>query len=73
MTSKKARFKIDIEVSVELAYEELWPDGDGPTYPTEEDVHKLISQEGGPSRIIDEWNLMDDLRLYVHKLEDKKR
>lgn len=72
MTTNKARFHITIEVNVDLDYEELWPDGDGPLDPTEDDVRRLISKEGGPSRIIDEWNLQDDLDLYVHKLKEKQ-
>lgn len=53
----KKSFSIDIEGSYTLTVEQLWPDGDWPENPTEEDVLALIEKAGGANRIIAEWDL----------------
>lgn len=54
------RFRISITCEVELDLDDLWPDGDAPDNPTEQDVRRLIDRDGGPIRILDDWNLWDD-------------
>lgn len=53
-------FGIEINIYNKLTEKELWPDGDGPENPTEEDVKKLIEKHGGIANIIKDWNLYND-------------
>lgn len=54
------KFTICYTIEATLAVEDLWPDGDAPDNPTEEDVEALIESDGGFPKIIDDWNLQDD-------------
>lgn len=73
----KKSFRIDIEGSYTLTIEQLWPDGDWPEDPTEEDVLELIEREGGANCIIAEWDLdveaevtdLDKLRAKIDQLK----
>jgi len=65
----KPKFLLSIEMNVELSVEELWPDGDGPENPTEEDVVDLINAEGGVPEILNDWNLSDLVKIYVSKVK----
>lgn len=49
-------FTLEFVVSSELTLDELWPDGDAPDDPTEEDVKRLVEDQD-PLRIASEWNL----------------
>lgn len=70
MTDKKrVVFNITIEASADLEIEDLWPDGDAPENPTVEDVEKLIESDGGPKRILRDWNLDSDLAVDVTRYE----
>ena len=53
------KFRITYTIDVTLTEAEIWPDDDGPTNPTAEQVAALIRKEGGFPRIIESWNLDD--------------
>ena len=65
------KFTINIECSVDMDLDELWPDGDAPENPTAKDVEDLIEKCGGPVDIIDEWNLRDDFLLFVYQIKEQ--
>lgn len=67
MTRKS--FSISYLLDVILTTDELWPNGDGPSNATEEDVERLISKSGGMEKIISAWNLSDDGQLTISELE----
>ena len=59
------RFTLHIIATIEMSEDEIWPDGDGPDRPTREDVEKRVKEQGGISRIMDDWNLARALELSV--------
>ena len=61
------KFRIVYESETLLSTDELWPDGNGPDDPTHEDVRKLILDEGGISKIMDDWNLSKDFFLDIYE------
>lgn len=65
------KFTINIECSVDMDLDELWPDGDAPENPTAKDVENLIEKSGGPVGIIDDWNLRDDFLLFVYPIKEQ--
>lgn len=48
-----------------LTVSELWPDGDAPENPTTADVLALVKKCGGAKQILDDWDLLYDIDLYV--------
>lgn len=68
-TAHKPKFLLSLEMNVDLSMEELWPDGDGPEDPTEEDVVNLIKSEGGILEILNDWNLSELVKVYVRKMK----
>ena len=54
-------FTIHFEGDFILAEDEIWPDEDGPEWPTTDDVvillRDLYPSYSGPIRLLDEWNL----------------
>lgn len=66
------KFRIDIDGSFTLSVDQLWPDGDWPDEPTEDDVLALIEKEGGANCIIAEWDLDVEARVTdIDKLTEK--
>ncbi|NBU69879.1 MAG: hypothetical protein EBS53_00225 [Bacteroidetes bacterium] len=56
---KMKKFIIRYEAEATLDVKALWPDGDAPENPTEDDVRELIESCGGIHRVLDDWNLGD--------------
>jgi hypothetical protein len=54
-------FQISMHVDVTLSTAEIWPDGNAPAEPTEEDVRQLIERSGGPATVLRTWSLDADL------------
>jgi len=54
----RGRVFITFDYEVELSFEECFPDG-VPENPTAADVEALIEKDGGPSRVISDWNFDD--------------
>jgi len=67
------KFSLEISLSVTLDASQLWPDGDGPDNPTEDDVMELIEKCGGAESIIDDWSLGDNLDYHVIELKPLKK
>lgn len=51
------KFRISYQMDAVLSVKNLWPDGNAPENPTEEDVLKLIDNDGGILDVIHKWNL----------------
>ncbi len=62
------KFLLTYSGSATLSIEELWPDGDAPENPTEEDVLELIEDCGGPEAILRDWSMDEMLALDVTEL-----
>lgn len=59
-------FEVWIEgPSFTLTEEEIWPDGEGPENPTDEDVIKEMQAYGSVYRVISDWALDDGLTICV--------
>lgn len=58
-------FFVDIEASVVLGLDDIWPDGDAPENPTAEDVAALMRKCGSKHRVLDEWDLVGELTITV--------
>ena len=58
-------FDISFDGSVTMSATEIWPDGNMPENPTAKDVALAICRLGSVSRLLEEWNLADDLDIYV--------
>ena len=56
---KMKKFVIRYEAEATLDVKALWPDGDAPENPTEDDVRELIESCGGIHRVLGDWNLGD--------------
>jgi hypothetical protein len=63
------KFRIMIECDVELTVAQLWPDGDAPENPTDDDVLELIEECGGVERVLGDWNLDESLTLDVREVK----
>jgi hypothetical protein len=63
------KFRIMIECDVELTVAQLWPDGDAPESPTDDDVLELIEECGGVERVLGDWNLDESLTLDVREVK----
>ena len=63
-------FILSVVGSVVLSEDAIWPDGDAPENPTEEDVEHLIEECGGIGRVIDDWNLTGALYLSAHEVRN---
>lgn len=59
------QFRFYIEKTILLNEDEIWPDGDGPENPTTEDVWEEVRKEGGTAKILDNWNLINNLDLVI--------
>lgn len=62
---KKPMFHFSIEADVSLGVEDIWPDGNAPENPTLEHVLEVIKKDGGARRVLEDWNLIDDLSLTI--------
>ncbi len=62
---KLPTFHFSIEADLSLDVQDIWPDGDAPANPTLEDVLAVIKKCGGARRILEDWNLIDDLGVSV--------
>ena len=51
------RFRVAIISSDTLTIRQLWPDDNAPEKPTVDDVLQLIRDDGGPDRVLRDWNL----------------
>ena len=69
--SEPKRFTITIESTVTLLADEIWPDGDAPENPTEQDVRDLVAAHGGPVRVLRDWSLADE-DLYFGVREESR-
>lgn len=59
-------FSFVFEGEVELSAGDIWPDGDAPENPTTQDVVARIQTRWWRiDRFMREWNLTDDVHLYV--------
>jgi len=52
--------------SLEFAIDDIWPDGDAPENPTEEDVADAMRNYG--FNLIRDWNLDDGLEVWINGL-----
>lgn len=69
-SAKQRVFRLSLDIMVDLSVDDLWPDGDAPENPTEDDVHALISKSGGARQIVIDWNLVTyDDEFDVRELE----
>ena len=66
---EKSRFRLRYEVVCDLSIDELWPDGDAPDDPAEEDVEDLIEACGGWGRVLVDWNLDESAETAVTKVQ----
>lgn len=64
MNRPKPTFHFSISAEVSLETDQIWPDGDAPLIPTVDDVLAVIKACGG-KRVIQDWNLAEDLDLTV--------
>jgi hypothetical protein len=62
---KRRGFEFTVEGALFLEIDDIWPDGDAPPNPTVDDVIKVISECGGPRRVMADWDLDAELRLAV--------
>ena len=69
---KSVMFHFSISVETSLGIEDIWPDGDAPENPTVDDVLKVIAKCGGKRRVLEDWNLVDDLDLDVSDSKTSK-
>lgn len=58
-------FEVTFSGSFRLAIDEVWPNGDAPEKPTPADVVRKMMKEGSKTRLLDDWNLGDDLTIIV--------
>jgi len=67
MADNEKRFILDMNLSVTLSIQQIWPDGDAPENPTAADVIAAIkeSDEFSPLEALRDWNLDDDVQLTV--------
>jgi hypothetical protein len=68
----KPTFHFSITAEVSLEVEQIWPGGDAPANPTVDDVLAVIQKCGGKVRVIEDWNLGDDLDLTVSDAKTSK-
>jgi len=68
-TASTARFGFHIDCEVILSAEDIWPDGDGPDFPTVNDVEALVQDAGGPWEVIRDWHLMDELDFQIYEVK----
>jgi hypothetical protein len=59
------KFVIRATMRVVIPAKDIWPDGDMPDNPTTKDVADRIDDDGGFSRVLDDWNLRDKLIAVV--------
>jgi hypothetical protein len=50
---------------LELDEDSIWPDKDAPENWTADDVKAVMEACGSKQRVIDDWNLIDNLRVEV--------
>lgn len=74
MTCPKAgpTFHFSISAEISLDVDQIWPDGDAPENPTVDDVLAVIKACGGKRRVIQDWDLDDDLDLTVSDAKTSK-
>lgn len=59
-------FTVWIETdSFEMPLSEIWPDGDAPANPTEEDVAEAMRNYGSVERVIEDWDLLANPRICI--------
>lgn len=59
------KFRVYFDGEVTLPVVDIWPDGDGPDEPTPEDVKKVMEKCGGKGFVLNDWNLLSELRAMV--------
>jgi len=62
---KPVTFCFDITINETLAVEQIWPDGGAPENPTVDDVIKVLQECGGPQRVDEDWDLLNDIALDI--------
>lgn len=65
MCKIKSQKKFDIILygDYTLTEDQIWPNGDGPENPTEQDVVDAINTDGGPDEVVTRWNLSVDVTV----------
>lgn len=62
---RQVHISIDMTGSVDLAVDEVWPDGDAPEHITAADVVALLERDH-KARAMSDWCLLRDLDVTVH-------
>lgn len=65
------KFRITYELDVVLTQAEIWPDGDGPSEPTVENLVGKITRSGGFRKVFTDWNLDLNPQFRVEEVEEK--
>lgn len=55
----KKTISINYDLDFSFDVDEIWPDGDAPDNPTEDDVWEVIRECGGVAKILADWDLDD--------------
>lgn len=71
--SDSTRFLVSMEADCYLAVEDIWPDGDAPENPTPADVKAVMEKCGRKVRVLDEWELLHDLKVEVCDRRGRER
>lgn len=58
-------FTLTFQCTVTLDESQIWPDMNGPSEPTADDVANVIDDCGGALEVLREWSLDDDLECVV--------
>lgn len=58
-------FLVTISDYIEMTVEDIWPDGDGPENPTDEDVATAMREYGSKQRVLRDWELLNDVTVSV--------
>ena len=59
-----ADFSIELDASLDLSIQEIWPDGDAPDNPTVDDVLKVLSNHGSVGTVLGDWGFSPEWRVY---------
>lgn len=67
MSERDSLFSFAFEGEVELSTSDIWPDGDAPPNPTAQDVvERIQARWRRMDGFLRDWNLADDVHLYVN-------
>jgi hypothetical protein len=60
-----ATIHVSVEADIFFQVADIWPDGDAPREITAETVKAAMEASGRKFRVLDEWNMLDDLHVEV--------